>query len=353
MPPKKDNRSATLKDVARLAGVHFTTVSMALRDHPSIPETTRDRIRTAAKQLGYTRNPVFSALAHFHVHGRARIATHRLGFVINHRREIRSDFFRSPDVFVEGAREQARLLGYALEILSIGPGQHDSHSLEKHLRTNTINGVILAGFEPGHDSVALPWDNYAVVKINSMHVSPAAMTVSNDHHQEVRLAFRQLREKGYQRIGLAISRADEESTQHRYSGGYLVEQRMVPVEQRVPPLLFPLKASRSEAIDLLARWVTQHQVDAVLSHCPAIDLLLAAAGFKVPEQVACACLCLSEADDSGNLAGIRPNYRTVGAKAVSQLATQLKVGERGVPEFSPQTYVPSRWLDGRSAPERS
>src|SRR5690606_3339345 len=140
--------------------------------------------------------------------------------------------------------------------------------------------------------------------------------VSNDHRQDVRMAFRQLRAKGYGRIGLAISRADEESTQHRYSAGYFIEQRTVPAEQRVPPLVFPLATSREEATLQLGSWVRQHTVDAVLSHCPAIDQLLTEAGLKVPADVACACLALVEGDDTEHLAGMRPNYRIVGARAV-------------------------------------
>ena len=353
MSAPKENRSATLKDVARVAGVHFTTVSMALRDHPSIPEATRERIRAVAKEVGYARNPVFSALAQFHVHGRQRAAAPKLGYIINRDRHAHSDFFRSPGVYFDGAREQARLLGYTLEVMQLGAGYHDSRSLERHLRASGVNGVVIAGFEPGNDPMALNWDDYAVVKIDSMHSPPAAIVVGNDHRQDVRMAFRQLGAKGYRRIGLAISRADEESTQHRYSAGYFIEQRSQPLEDQVPPLVFPLATTRDDAVLQLGSWVRQHDIHAVLSHSPAIDQLLTAAGLRVPDDVACACLALTEHDVPDQLAGIRPNYRTVGARAISQLATQLKVGDRGVPEFSPQTYVPSKWQDGRSAPGRS
>ena len=56
-PPRE--KYVTLKDVARRAGVHFTTVSLALRRHPGIPAQTRLRLMAIAKELGYS--PRFAA----------------------------------------------------------------------------------------------------------------------------------------------------------------------------------------------------------------------------------------------------------------------------------------------------
>ena len=38
-------RRVTLSDIAKKAGVHVTTVSLAMRNHPRLPETTRQRIQ--------------------------------------------------------------------------------------------------------------------------------------------------------------------------------------------------------------------------------------------------------------------------------------------------------------------
>ena len=40
-----------LADIAKKAGVHVTTVSLALRNSPRLPEATRTRIRALADQL--------------------------------------------------------------------------------------------------------------------------------------------------------------------------------------------------------------------------------------------------------------------------------------------------------------
>ena len=52
----------TIKDVARLAGVSHTTVSLALRNSPSITEDTKKKVLAAAKQLNYHPNHLARSL---------------------------------------------------------------------------------------------------------------------------------------------------------------------------------------------------------------------------------------------------------------------------------------------------
>jgi LacI family transcriptional regulator len=49
---------ATIKDVARLAGVSISTVSIALQDDPRVRDTTRKRILAAVRELGYRPNGI-------------------------------------------------------------------------------------------------------------------------------------------------------------------------------------------------------------------------------------------------------------------------------------------------------
>jgi LacI family transcriptional regulator len=48
--------SITIKDIARIAGVSYSTVSKALNDSPLVQEKTKDKILLVAKQLGYQPN---------------------------------------------------------------------------------------------------------------------------------------------------------------------------------------------------------------------------------------------------------------------------------------------------------
>jgi len=344
MPIIERQHKVTIKDVARSAGVHFTTVSLALRHHPSIPATTRDRIEEVAKRLGYTPNAVFSALSHFRVHGRVRATPPRVAYLVNHSIDDRPH----EKTFWEGARQQAEMLGYDLELISVGKGLHDSKSLTRYLKGQNITGVIIAGFEPGLAELKLDWSDYAIVKINSLHMEPAATCVSNDQRQDVRIAFREMLARGYRRIGLAVGRADEESTQFRHTAGYLVERASIPPADHIPELLFPHQAGSALVSSLMGDWVRKNKIDAVLCNWSSVGDLLAAAGLSIPKDVACACLCLL--GQNTELAGIYPNLHMVGLKAVSLLTSQLKLGTRGIAEFASSTYVRSQWRDGPSAP---
>src|SRR5687768_14253018 len=57
----------TQRELARLASVSHTTVSLALRNHPSIPPETRERIAKLAQRHHYRPDPALSALNAYRV----------------------------------------------------------------------------------------------------------------------------------------------------------------------------------------------------------------------------------------------------------------------------------------------
>jgi LacI family transcriptional regulator len=344
-------RRPTLKDVARETGYHITTISLALRGHDSIPAETRQKIEAAAQRLGYQRNPVFHALSRFRQQGRVRAPSPRIAYLENY--GAGSGVARQPhlQVLLEGARRQAELLGYELEVLAVGEDDHDTRSLSQHLRAQNITGLVFGSFLPGFAEVALNWDDYAVAKIHSRHIEPNATVVANDQLREVRMAFRHLAALGYERIGLAVGRSDEDACGHRHAAGYMMEMDSVPADRQVPPLFFPYNSNEEMLGGMITRWVKRHQVDVVLCNWISVQDIIQRAGLRVPQDVACACLCLCDPVPPG-LAGVRPHLHLVGERAVSIVVTQLKSGQLGPPEIPSSIYVQSTWQDGPSAPPR-
>ncbi len=340
----------TIKDVAREVGVHFTTVSMALRGHPRIPVETRERIVQVANRLGYRRNPAYTALSQRRSKTVAIFQTPRIAYLTNRSEDNGLFDTAHHRRFVEGAKNQAEAMGYHFELLSLDAGAHTRQTLQETLRRERIGGVILGAFEPGREDPVLAWEELCAVKIDSLHVSPALPYVANDQFHAVRLAVQRLRELGYGRIGLAIGVQDEEGSDDQHLCALLHEQRLMEATARVPALLFPHGATRREACPLLLDWIKAERIDAVISNWTSIRGLVEQLGFDCPGQVACASICLSRRDP--RIAGVVASLALVGARAAASLAELMRADRRGIPVRATRTLVKGTWLDGNSAPPK-
>src|SRR4051812_30070874 len=110
----------TMQDVARAAGVHQTTVSLALRNDPRLPEATRARLQEIATRVGYAPDPMLSALNSYRASkGRAKTAI-VIAFIANFRdrRELAASYPHR--LLFEGARARAEVMGYRLEAFYVG-----------------------------------------------------------------------------------------------------------------------------------------------------------------------------------------------------------------------------------------
>jgi DNA-binding LacI/PurR family transcriptional regulator len=340
----------TIKDVARVAGVHFTTVSMALRGHPSIPATTRDRIVSAAGRIGYQRDEIFSALSNRRSRGANQSFVPRIAFISNISPEEEFQRHAAHRNLFEGAKQQAEALGYKFELLLVGTGGHTSASLYKYLKKHSITGIIIGGFESGRATLDLPWNEFSVIKVDSRHMEPPVAIVSTDQFNGVRVAIQRMRALGYRRLGVAVGLHDEEGTDDMHVSGLLAEMPDVGSKNWIPPLLFPRNAMAPDVVPLLGAWIKEHSIDAVICNWTSIRQLLADAGYKVPRDIACACLCLSRKNAA--LAGIVSNMGLVGQRASTLLATLLRSERRHAPTLATTTLVQGNWYDGSSAPLR-
>jgi LacI family transcriptional regulator len=340
----------TIKDVAAAAGVHFTTVSMALRGDPRLRPETRNRILAAALRTGYQRNPVSEALSRHRRPVTESTYVPRIAYLAN--RSPENGFYTPSYVraLLKGVREKAQMLGYGFEVLFIDHGHYNSRSLYRYLKKNGINGLILGAFEPGRHELELPWSEFCVVQIDSRHLRSAFTFVSNDQLHAVRLSFRRLWDLGYRRIGLAVGAKDEIVTANLPVCGYLLEQATVHQRRWIEPLFFPPNVGAATAAKITAAWVKRESPDAVVCNWASIRRLLHASGVACPEKVACACMCLRQ--PVASLAGVVANLELVGSQLTAMLAALLQSEQYGVPVIPTSTYVEGFWHDGSSAPRR-
>lgn len=331
----------SMRDVAALAGLSRSAVSLALLGHPSIPDQTRKRVHAAARRLGYRKHPLVAALMSSR---RTRKPVTTIGASLAF---LTSDV--APDSWRQGillrnihaaAEKRAAELGFSLEEFSASDPEMRPERLAALLRARGIHGLVVAPL-PGEQS-CLNFDltDFAAVGLGMSVQTPAIDRVADDHFFEANLAFTRCLDLGYRRIGLAVPANTSRRLENRWLSGFLVAQQSVARAARIPPLM---PERREDIAPHLNAWIARHRVDAVIF------------SNRIEEQMACAAsniglASLSVRDNGGRVAGIRQNEHGVGEKAVALLVAKLNRWDAGGSESTVLHLVRGAWSDGLSAP---
>jgi LacI family repressor for deo operon, udp, cdd, tsx, nupC, and nupG len=184
-----------IDDVARVAGVSTATVSRALRGLPNVSATTRERVRTAATELGYVASPSAASLAS----GRTRT----IGLLtpwINHW------FFAN---VIEGAERALRAEGfdallYTFEVSRRAPRRR----VDPNVLRRRVDGILVVGLPLEDDEIrALVGLGHPMIFIGSG--VEGQVTVRLDDFATGREATEHLIGLGHRRIGHVSGSPDD------------------------------------------------------------------------------------------------------------------------------------------------
>jgi len=335
------HRRVTLRDIAAAAGCHFSTVSLALHNHPRLPAATRDRVQAVAKQLGYVSDPMLASLASYRNSLRPVPYRSTIAWVTNFptRHGWRAaQFFQ--DCFL-GAEERARSLGYKLEIFWLRERGMTPARASQILRARNVAGLLLAPQPKFGMAVELEWPAFSAAAIGYTLTRPGLHMIGLHQYRSLRLAGQQLLDRGHRRIGLVLLDANDERVDHNWLAGYLVLQQQMPPKARLPHLFVP---EWNDAA--FNAWFRRHRPDAIVTKSPEILPALQRLGVKVPEQVSVAFLTLPRVN--GEFSGVDENPLVVGAAAADYVAGMIHRNERGVPALPQRVLIEGTWIDGRT-----
>lgn len=341
-PPDPLAASPSIRDIARVAKVHFTTVGLALHNDPRIPASTCNRLRLLAEKMGYRTNPLLTAHMKGVRSGRLRRPYLPLAFCYNW--QGHPDGWREgpAGLYFEGARQRAESFGYTLEPFNLSKPGFTHQRWSNILLTRGIHGIVLTGFQRVIDHIALEWNQFSTVRIDPNPRNPRCDTVCNHQAQMVRVSFRQAHQRGYRRIGLVVQREVDERLGDTFLSGYLVEQSFIPATRRLQPLR-PADLNFEE----FRSWLQREKPDAIICLGGFIVLpWLARMNLPVPEKMG--FIDLNQMDDTGAIAGMRKNFPLIGSAAVDQVVGMLERNLRGIPELPKLTLVSGKWIDGKS-----
>ena len=334
------SKPVRMQDIADRAGVSRAAVSMALRNHPSLPAETCSRIQRLAQELGYRPNPMVSSLMSYQRTGEAVRSELRLGFVTQFATQDGWKNSRPHRDVHAGAVAGANRHGYRLEEFWLGEPGMTAARMSQVLLARNIPGLLLPPLPAREGGLALEWAHFAAVACGYSLSEPALHRVSHHQFSSMLLLLGKLRELGYERPGLvAFTSLDEEALQ-QWLTGFQVESAKL-TKRPVPPLLLAEDGSNRAHFE---RWLKQFNPDVVIGSHEQMLEWVQQPGRKVPETVGFVALDCPTVD--GPISGIYQNHPEVGVAAAELLVGMLHWNELGLPAMPRTLLIEGSWVQG-------
>lgn len=334
----------TIRDIASQAGVHFTTVSMALRGYTRIPEATRARIRMIADRMGYRPDAMLSALSDYRKSQKARPHQATLGWVNNH--PVRDHLLSTPIYrqFFEGARDRANQLGFKLDEFWLHEPGLTKQRLTTILRTRNVRGVLIAP-QPAENMRIdlLPWDEIAAVAIGFSLRSPQLSRVGPNQYHSMRTILREVRQLGYRRLGFVMDKELDQRSDSNWQAAFWVDHHAQPTKDQVAPFWYGSAGIDTNAFEA---WLKRERPEVILPCGGSTWPILRRLGYRVPEDIGVVNHNIHAGNDY--LAGIDESGPRTGVVALELLVAMINRQEFGLPEKPQQVLVEGVWTPGQT-----
>lgn len=345
-------KKVTMADIAREVALSKNTVSLALRNDPQIPESTRKRINACAERMGYQRNPV---VAHLMAELRASAETNPTATLalinVNEDGQALASHPTIP-TYVFGCKTRANRLGYGIDTFWLHDPELNSKRLHQILKARSIRGIILVGLmnqnqlPPDYGDI---WNQYPCVVTGVRTRQPALPFACSDHHILTLRAFEKAIELGYRRPALVLDRTIDQLVEGRFTAGYQIGQNSIPRSQRIKPFYHVKEATQNPA--LFKNWLEQSNPDVIFTLYNVVRTWLQQCHKKIPEDIG--LIQLEWRTDHPEFAGMNQHNDRVGEAAVDMVVSMIHNGEYGVPAYPRATLIGPTWVHGSTVRDAS
>ncbi|MFA6286524.1 MAG: LacI family DNA-binding transcriptional regulator [Opitutaceae bacterium] len=336
MPPR-----VTLRDIAARAQVHLSTVSLALKNSPLLRPKTRARILDIAAQLGYTPDPMLSALVAYSRRSRTPAYQATLAWIDNWPQQGALRKVKSFNEYFLGAQERATQLGYKLEEFWLHAPGITLPRVADILRARSIQGLIVAPQEHDGNKLNFDFTHFSAVALG-YSLRPARLHIVTNHQaQSIALLVEKLTGLGYKRIGLYLHADWDKKVNHGCISGFSSAQKSLPAKNRVTP-----RITENVGKEDFLKWFNRTRPDAVITMKITPWIADWIKPLRVPEDVGVANF--SANPDDPKIAGVYQNDRLIGASAADVVIGMLQRNEVGLPSNLIYTLVGGIWQPGSS-----
>lgn len=334
----------TLRDIAKAAKVHYSTVSLALRDHPRISKEIRQKVKQIADKMGYQPDPALSAL---NAYRKTKLPVHyqsTIAWIDNwqgyHRLRDQPTF----EEYYQGASNRARQLGYELEEFRMEEYGASPQRVSKMLQSRGIKGLLLAPQPTSGMTLPFNYEWFSTVTFGFSLQPQVFHLVTNYQSHSMETALKKLLELGYKKIGLFLHEGIDEKVENAYTTSFWHFFHKNSKRTWLKPYVIKEKEHDRTAFE---QWYQKVSPDVVVSigGLGIVDWLKDM-GLSVPKDVG--YVRLSVANDEKYLSGIYENGLLIGRTAMDFLVGMLQHGEYGFPETPIRILVEGLWKPGKT-----
>ena len=331
----------TQRDVARKYGCSHATVSLALSGNPRISDEVRAAIVKLAEDMGYRPDPSLSQLARSRFARRAAKYRANLAYLVHSKadgsRQLRH---------LEAARKRAEQSGYRVELFDLA-NYASGASAAQVLYHRGVRGIIIPSMPTlVEDYLKDPaWERFTIVCCTLGWARFVYNVVTDDVFAATRLTWNEVVSRGYRKIGAAMFRHDPiaEDDFARHGASFAQQEALVPKRRRIPILMDCDPHDR----DRFMKWFERYRPEVVISFISRACEWLVGAGYRVPEDVAFACLNVLPHERFTGVLIPDPDLATT---AVDFLIAQIHQNQRGVPRVQQSLMLEPQWREGKTLP---
>ena len=184
--------SATIKDVANLAGTSTATVSRVINDSPKVTEKVRKKVRAAIEELGYVPNPA----------GRILKSGVNKSILVILPYKLSSFYGR----IVDAMTQEAIANDYTLLISTCNDDREYEQTVVDRMLKDMVRGFVFLGtFFDGHELNEINRQIPSVICCEQLAKSDL-LTVVCDYRQGASMAVERMIAAGHKRIGYIAMR---------------------------------------------------------------------------------------------------------------------------------------------------
>lgn len=255
-PSKPRAKAPTIKDVARLAGVSFATVSRVVNDSKPVNEPTRERVLHAIDVLNYVPNSL--------ARGLQTQESRMLGMIMP---EIGSS---GAAQILQGAEDAARAAGFAMMLMNTAAAVRRELESLSMLLERQVDGAIwvAARFTPDH-AIWLERHRVPIVALAQDFHTLGVPSVLVDNHGAAREATEFILGRGHRRVAMIAADPTDLAVGRDRRLGYEAALRVQGLEVDLELVVEADVSSQQSGYDAMAR-LDRHAPTAVLA---ASDLL--------------------------------------------------------------------------------